>query len=181
MSGFQPNVSKGKLPLPCLLLGFPSADTFHTPTLGVATSTQGHFTVLADSARRTAFNLVKVIFSDVKNDHLTKNCFRVLEVISFLDWVAGALYKKISLDSNLPEDVAQDWLGKLSCADKTVRDGTLESGTLVTFGLLKKRGVWCSFLAKILMQTQKSALLFASISKEHLPPLDTMKEISSEL
>lgn len=75
------------------------------------------------------------MFSVLEMDHLLKNLFKVFEAL-FLDWSIVALAKKI--DSDLPEDIAADWRSVLSCADKAVRDSSMEMSSLYAIGILKR-------------------------------------------
>ncbi|XP_066981529.1 uncharacterized protein [Macrobrachium rosenbergii] len=154
--------------------------TGEAPSMGVSACSQGDFSILIDSSHRSSSS-AKIVFSSTELDHLVKEMFKVFEVLSFLDWVVGALAKKIEDHKDLASDITSNWIGVLSCADKAVRDGSLELSALITFGVLKKREVWCSFTNEGLTQPQKSALMFSPLDKNHLFPQDTVKGIASSL
>ncbi|XP_068214541.1 uncharacterized protein [Palaemon carinicauda] len=97
--------------------------------------------------------------------------------MSFLDWTIGALAMKIEDCSTLQEDLALDWLGVLSCADKSIRDGCDELSSLFAFGTLKKRQLWCSFVSKGVASSQKSVLMFSPLDKDHLFPEEIMTKM----
>ena len=156
-------------------------NTGETPSLGVAASTQGDFSSLVDAPRRSALTSSKILFSNSDIGHAVKSSFRGLELFSYLDWIVGCLGKKISTSESLSDDEANDLLGLLSCADKAVKDGTFEMSSLSSFNVLKKRELWCSLVNKGVTQSQKSALLFADISKEALFPSSLVSDISSQL
>lgn len=82
---------------------YSSYNTREAFSLGVAASFQGDFSGLIDMSRRSAFAVAKVMFSPIELNHLLENLFRVLEVVSFLDWLVGALACKIKNISSLPE------------------------------------------------------------------------------
>ncbi|MGL5405376.1 MAG: hypothetical protein ACRDAX_01060 [Propionibacteriaceae bacterium] len=155
--------------------------TGEAPSLGVSASSQGDFSSLIDSSRRSAFAAAKVFFTAPELDHVVKNQFKLLEVFSFLDWTIGALAAKIEDCPSLSQELAEDWIGVLSCADKSIRDGCDELASLIAFGTLKKRQLWCSFASKRVTSQQKSALLFAPFVKDNLFPDDVVLSISSAL
>lgn len=74
--------------------------------MGGAASSQGDFSGLIGSARCSA----KVFFVSAEFDHLVKHLFKVLEVFSFLDWMIGALARKIEEHDVPVTDLASDWL-----------------------------------------------------------------------
>ena len=55
------------------------------PSLGVSASSQGDFSGLVDSSKRTSFANAKIMFTTSELDHLVKDSFKAFEVVSFLD------------------------------------------------------------------------------------------------
>ena len=62
---------------------YSSYATGDLPSLGVAASSQGDFSSLVDSTRRSAFSSAKIMFTGSELDHTVKSTFKALEVISF--------------------------------------------------------------------------------------------------
>lgn len=155
-------------------------ETGESFSLGVAASSQGDFSSLVDSARRSALNSAKVFFSTSEFDHLCKNAFKILEVISFLDWSVGALGRKLKACA-LQDDQFASLSDVLACIDRSIRDAAMELSSVITLGILKKREVWCSFTTKGVSRSQKSALLFAPLDRKHLFPREIVSEIASTL
>ncbi|XP_068227438.1 uncharacterized protein [Palaemon carinicauda] len=59
--------------------------------LGVPTSSQGDFSRLVDSSRRSAMSKSKIMWSNSEMDHLLMGIFRSFEVLSLMDWILRAL------------------------------------------------------------------------------------------
>lgn len=112
------------------------------------------------------------MFSSSELDHLLKNIFKVFEIYSFLDWVIGALARRIEDCPDRTEDFAFDWLGVLSCSDRPISDSSLELASLFSMGMFTSKGV---------SPTEESALLFTPLDRSRLFPQITVKEILSDL
>lgn len=89
--------------------------TGEVPSLGVTASSQGDFSSSVASSRRSSFSSSKILFMTSELEHLTKDIFRVFEILSFLDWTVGALAKKIEDYASLQDNFTTDWLSALMC------------------------------------------------------------------
>ncbi|MDG8296106.1 hypothetical protein OK871_10480, partial [Streptococcus pneumoniae] len=79
------------------------------------------FGSLVDPSRRISFEAAKTFFSALDVEHFSRNLFKLLEIVSFIDWSMGAVFKQVE-QANLAEDVLEKITGFLSCTDIAIHD-----------------------------------------------------------